>query len=127
MTAFGSLACTLGVEVGGGTTWNEAPLQRAWFLGGTGTLRGYPASIVMGSSFARGRLEVARTYDIGTVSAFGDAGWAGLRDDFDVDDLLYGVGLGGSVLDGLFRIDLSHGLNGPAKQFRIDLYLDALL
>ena len=34
---------------------------------------------------------------------------------------------GGSVLDGLFPMDLSHGLNGLAKEFRIDPYLDALL
>ena len=117
----------LGVEVGGGTTWGDAPLQRGWFMGGASTLRGYPASTAMGSSFARGRLEVARTLDIGTLSLFGDVGWAGPRADFEVDDLLYGVGLGGSVLDGLIRMDLSHGLSGPAKQFRIDLYLDALL
>ena len=37
------------------------------------------------------------------------------------------AGLGGSVLDGLIRMDLSHGLKGPAKEFRIDFYLDALL
>lgn len=117
----------LGVEVGGGTTWGDAPLQREWFMGGASTLRGYPASTVMGSSFVRGRVEVARTYDIGAATVFGDVGWAGLRGDFDADDLLYGVGVGGSVLDGLFRLDLSHGLRGPDKQFRIDLYLDALL
>lgn len=120
-------AWRLGVEVGGGTTWGDAPLQRAWFMGGASTLRGYPASTVMGSSFARGRLEVARTYDIGTVSVFGDVGWAGLRADFGAGNFLYGVGVGGSALDGLIRMDLSHGLTGPEKQFRIDLYLDALL
>ena len=117
----------LGLEVGGGTTWGTAPLQRSWFLGGANTLRGYPASTALGSSFARGRLELARTFEIVTVSTFTDVGWAGLRSEFSGGDLLYGVGLGGSVLDGLIRLDLSHGLNGPAKQFRIDLYLDALL
>ena len=118
----------LGLEAGVGTTWGDAPLQRQWFLGGAGTLRGYPASAGRGSSFARFRVEVARTYyDIGTLSAFGDVGWAGLRGDFSSDDLLYGVGLGASLLDGLVRFDLSHGLKGPAKQFRVDLYLDALL
>ena len=70
---------------------------------------------------------MARTFDVGTVSLFGDVGWAGLRTAFDVDDMLYGVGVGGSALDGLLRMDLSHGLRGPAKQFRVDLYLDALL
>lgn len=117
-----------GLEAGAGTTWGDAPMQRSWFLGSAGTLRGYPPSIVSGSSFTRGRAEVARTFDgIGSVSVFGDVGWAGLRDDFDADDLLYGVGVGSSILDGLIRMDLSRGLNGPGKQFRIDLYLDAIL
>jgi hypothetical protein len=117
----------VGVEAGGGTSWGEPPLQRSWFMGGARTLRGYPASSAFGSSFLRGRLEVARTFDVGTFSIFGDTGWAGLRDDFDAGDLLYGVGIGGSVLDGLIRMDLSHGLKGAAKQLRFDLYLDALL
>ena len=117
----------LGIEAGGGTTWGDAPVQRSWFLGGANTLRGYAASTLMGSSFARGRLEVARTLDFATLSFFGDVGWAGLRSDFEVGDLLYGIGVGGGVLDGLIRLDLSHGLNGFAKQFRIELYLDALL
>ena len=90
-------------------------------------MRGYPASTLMGSSFARGRLEVARTLDVATLSFFGDVGWAGLRSAFDTGDLLYGVGVGGGILDGLIRMDLSRGLNGFAKQFRIELYLDALL
>ena len=117
----------LGIEAGGGTTWGDAPLQRSWFLGGASTLRGYAASTLMGSSFARGRVELVRTLDVGSVSIFGDVGWAGPRSDFDASDLLYGIGVGGGVLDGLIRMDLSHGLNGMAKQFRIELYLDALL
>jgi hypothetical protein len=49
-------------------------------------------------------------------------------DDFDADDLLAGVGIGGSVLDGLIRADISHGIRGPApKRLRFDLYLDAIL
>ena len=117
----------MGLEMGGGTTWGDAPVQRRWFLGGATTLRGYPASSASGSAFARSRLEIARAWDIGTVGLFGDVGWAGLRTNFGWDDLLYGIGVGGSVIDGLIRMDLSHGLTGPFKQFRIDLYLDALL
>jgi hypothetical protein len=118
----------VGVEVGGGTTWGEAPLQRSWFMGGASTLRGYRAATMMGSSFARGRLEVARVYaNAWTLSVFGDAAWAGHREDFDPDDFLFGAGVGSSLLDGLIRFDLSHGLTGPEKQFRVDLYLDAIL
>ena len=73
-------------------------------------------------------MEVARTFnEIGSVLFFGDVGWAGLRGDYIGDDLLFGIGVGGSLLDGLIRLDLSHGLKGPQKQFRIDLYVDALL
>ena len=118
---------SLGFETAAGTTWGDAAVQRSWFLGGGSSLRGYSASTLSGLSFARGRVEVSRTYEAGSAILFGDAGWAGDRKDFDSGDILYGVGLGGSVLDGLIRLDLSHGLTGPHKRFRIDLYLDAIL
>ena len=117
----------IGAEAGGGTTRGEAPVQRSWFLGAASTLRGYPASTLSGTSFLRGRLELSRTFEGVGMIFFGDAGWAGARSDFSADDILYGAGVGGSVLDGLFRMDLSHGLKGPAKGFRIELYLDAIL
>jgi hypothetical protein len=118
----------IGLEAGGGTTWGEAPLQRSWFLGGPMSLRGYSASVRSGSTFARGRLEVARTYPQAvTLSWFGDVGWAGVREDLGKARPLYGIGMGASLLDGLIRLDLSHGLRGPEKRFRVDLYLDALL
>ena len=117
----------LGFEAAAGTTWGDAPLQRSWFLGGGSSLRGYSASVVSGLSFARGRVEVSRLFEAGSAILFGDAGWAGERNAFDSDDILYGVGLGGSLLDGLIRLDFSHGLKGPHKGFRVDLYLDAIL
>ncbi len=131
----------LGLELAGGTTFGEAPAQRAWFLGGTRSLRGHSPSAVQGPAFGRGRVEVARTYDVGTLSVFTDAGWAsrlGSRvreaQDPDIrtparehDGLLFGVGVGASLLDGLLRTDVSYGLNGPAREFWISLYLDSLL
>ena len=117
----------LGIEAAGGTTWGEAPAQRSWFLGSAGSLRGYPASTLSGLSFGRGRVEVSRTFEAGAGILFGDAGWAGDRAHFRDEDILYGVGIGGSILDGLIRVDLSQGLNGADKGFRIELYLDAIL
>ncbi len=118
----------VGMEAGGGTTWGEAPLQRSWFLGGPMSLRGYSASVRSGSTFARGRLEVARTFPQAvTLSWFGDVGWAGAREDLATARPLYGIGMGASLLDGLIRMDLSHGLRGPERRLRFDLYLDALL
>ena len=118
----------MGLEAGGGSSWGDAPRQRNWFMGGPLTLRGYEASVLSGPSFTRGRIEVGRTfYDSFSLTAFGDAAWAGTREEFDWGDFLYGAGLGFSLLDGLARMDLSHGLRGPYKSFRLDLYLDAIL
>jgi hypothetical protein len=118
----------LALEAGAGETWGEAPLQRSWFMGGPTTLRGFDASTMIGTGYTRGRVELARTFpEAVSVSLFGDVGWAGVWDEFETDDLRAGVGIGGSVLDGLIRMDLSHGIRGPGKRFRVDLYLDAIL
>ncbi len=119
----------VGVEAGGGTSWEDLPLQRSWFLGGPATLRGYDASTLVGGSFARGRLEVAQVRAQAAMAwtVFGDVGWAGAREDFARAQPLYGAGVGLSVMDGLIRMDLSHGLRGPEKRLRFDLYLDAIL
>ncbi len=116
----------LGLEAGAGNTWGDAPMQRSWFLGAASTLRGYPASVVSGPSFLRGRVEVNRVFHGVGASLFTDTGWAGEPSDFTVDNLLYGIGIGGSILDGLIRLDLSHGLNGPDRGFRVELHLDAI-
>lgn len=117
----------VGAEAAGGNTWGQAPLQRSWFMGSAATLRGFPASTVSGLSFVRGRLEVGKTFQGFAWSFFGDAGWAGPVGGFDTDELLYGVGVGGSVMDGLIRLDLSQGIQGPGRQFRVELYLNSIL
>lgn len=117
----------LGVEAAAGHTLGDAPVQRSWFLGGARSLRGYSPSTLSGPSFARGRIELAGTFEGVGGSLFGDAGWAGTADAFDSGDFLYGIGVGASILDGVARIDLSRGLKGPRKGFRIEVYLDAIL
>ncbi len=119
----------VGLEAGGGTAWGHLPLQRSWFLGGPANLRGYEASTLVDDSFFRGRLELAQVRAEGAVAwtVFGDLGWAGDRADLEGARPLYGAGVGLSVLDGLIRMDLSHGLRGPRKRLRFDLYLDAIL
>ncbi len=118
----------IGAEAAGGHTWGSAPAQRSWFMGSAGTLRGHAASALSGPSFLRARLELSSSFSFAaSLIAFGDAAWAGERRDFDAGDLLYGIGVGGSVLDGLVRMDLSRGLNGPSRRLRLDLYVDAIL
>lgn len=116
----------LGFEGAGGTAWGDLPIQRAWFLGGSRTLRGYAGASAVGPTFVRGRVEAARQFDGFSLAAFSDGGWAGPRDRVRLDDALLSAGLGASVLDGLVRIDLARALRAP-EGWRLELYLDALL
>jgi hypothetical protein len=117
------------LEFGGGTAEGDVPPQRMFYLGGAPTLRGYDPSTFRGTSFARARAEAARTFGWGGTTLFSDAAWAGERDDYDPDSILYSVGAGFSVLDGLLRFDLAHALREVPGQsrWRLELYLDALL
>ena len=117
----------LGVEAGGGTTWGAAPVQREWLLGGPSTLRGFVPGTVAGPTFGRGRVELARIGPTLGASLFGDAGWAGDRPSFDSGDVLSGVGLGVTILDGLLRVDLARALNGPDPGFRFHVHVDAIM
>ena len=116
----------LGLEVGAGKGWGSLTAQRMWYLGGPSSLRGYDPRRMAGTSFIRARGEVARTYAFGSVSIFSDVGWAGETETYGSEDVLYSVGVGLSVLDGLIRMDSSWGLRQP-RAFRFDLYLDAVL
>lgn len=117
----------LGLEAGGGTTWGAAPVQREWPLGGPYTLRGFLPGILSGATFLRGRVELARTGPTLGASLFGDTGWAGDRATFDSADVLSGVGVGFTILDGLLRIDLARALNGPDPRFRFHVHVDAIM
>lgn len=114
-------------ELVGGTAWGDVPVQRLWYLGGAHNLRGFEGSSAVGRDMLRGRLELARTLTWGAVAAFGDAGWAGDFDALRSDDVLVSVGAGLSVLDGLVRIDLARGVRGEDLDWRVELYLDAIL
>ena len=113
-------------EVGGGRTWGRSPLQRNWFLGGPGTLRGYPGASAVGPGFLRGRAELAR--DGGTIrwALFSDWGWAGEDFPSAFDDGLLSVGAGFSSLDGLIRFDIARALRSPSA-WRLEFYVDSIL
>jgi hypothetical protein len=114
------------LEAGGGTSWGTPTPQRLWWVGGPRTLRGYGPRVEGGEAFARGRLELARSFSFGSVALFSDYGWAGPRSGFDLSDGLYSIGAGVSLIDGLIRLDGAHGLVRP-RDFRLDFYLDAIL
>ena len=117
----------LGVAAGAGTAWGRPPVQRAWPLGGPGTLRGFDPGALSGTTFVRGRLELGRTAGhLGNV-IFGDAGWAGGRRALEVDEVLYSVGFGFTIVDGLVRVDLARAVNGPDPRIRLHVHLDAIM
>ncbi len=116
----------LAVEAGGGTSWGDPTPQRLWYVGGPRTVRGYDPRLAGGTSFLRGRAELARAFTWGSLSFFSDWGWAGARETFDAEQGFTSVGAGLSLLDGIVRIDGAWGIDEP-RGFRLDLYLDAIL
>jgi hypothetical protein len=116
----------IGAEAGIGSSTGDVTPQRMFYLGGARTLRGYEPGTVSGTSMARGRLELARTASFGAVSVFSDWGWAGDREDIRNANQRWSIGAGTSLLDGLVRVDLAHGLRAP-RGWRLDLHLDAVM
>ena len=57
--------------------------------------------------------------------AFADFAWTGHEERFDTNGFAASVGVGGSLLDGLIRIDLAHVLQGEDGT-RLHFYFDGL-
>ncbi len=108
-----------------GYSAGTVPVQRLFYLGGLQTVRGQTALTASGDAFWLTRAELGVGSTAARYIAFGDVGWAGDRQDFTTPGRpLSGAGVGASFLDGLFRVDLARGLY-PARQWRLDLYLEA--
>lgn len=116
---------SLAMEAGGGTSWGSPPLQRMWFVGGANSLRGFAPATAVGTSFGRGRAELARGFAFGALTVFSDLGWAGERNDLRTSDVLASLGLGLSLADGLVRIDGARGVRGGGD-LRLEFYLDGI-
>jgi hypothetical protein len=120
----GSLVGSL--EAAGGAAFGDVPAQSLWYLGGPATMRGYGGNAARGEAFWRGRAEIARAAPGARIVLFSDAGWAGPRDDIQLDPLLLSAGVGASFLDGLLRLDLAHALR-QGRGWGFDIHLDGNL
>jgi hypothetical protein len=116
----------LGLLAGGGVATSDVSPQRAFAVGGPGTLRGYAPRTLVGPCQARGRVEVQRAFSFGGLSVFTDAGWAGTCAELTPSAMMRSAGVGLSLVDGLVRFDLARGFDGP-RSTRLDVYLDGLL
>ncbi|MBX9927619.1 MAG: hypothetical protein K2X99_01790 [Gemmatimonadaceae bacterium] len=119
------LGSAIALTAAAGTTEGTVPAQREFFLGGLWSVRGQAAGTMRGNAFWMGRAEIALSNGVFRPLVFGDVGWAGDRNAFDRPGRpMSGVGVGGSLLDGMIRMDVARGLY-PVKQWRTDLYLEA--
>jgi hypothetical protein len=114
------------VEVAGGTAFGDLPVQSGWYLGGAGSVRGYAPLSAGGNAFWRARAEVSNALPGARLVLFSDAGWAGSRDDIQLDPALLSAGVGASFLDGLIRFDIARALRGE-RQWRAELYFNGNL
>jgi hypothetical protein len=115
------------VEVGGGTSFGELPLQRLWHIGGPATVRGFAGETTLaGEAYWRARGEVGTALPAARLVVFTDAGWAGPLDGVTLTPALLSTGAGVSFLDGLLRADLARPLRGD-RGWRLHLSIDAPL
>lgn len=117
---------TGGIEAAAGTSTGTVPTQSQWFLGGTRSLRGYSIGEAAGNAFWRGRAEVALGLPLARVALFSDFGWAGPRHDVETRANMLSVGVGGSLIDGLLRVDLARALRGR-KGWMLSMSVDGIL
>lgn len=128
---------SLALEGGAGKVFGEPPPQRRFHLGGSYTLRAFDPVSTGGDSFWFGRLELGRgfrigdpTYDVGgspiRITGFWDTGWTGPVDAFGTEGWRSSVGVGLSLLDGLFRIDIARAIRGGSL-WRLHIYSDGLM
>jgi len=114
------------LEIAGGLAGPGAPRQREFLLGGAGSIRGVSENAITGPAFWLTRAEAGRGLPGMRAILFADAGWAGPRDGFRDGRPAAGIGLGASLLDGLFRFDLARGILRSGV-WRACFYIDALL
>lgn len=113
------------LTLGAGSSVGEVPVQRLWFLGGYGTVRGQDPGTQAGDAFWLARAELGAQSIAARPVLFLDLGWAGARDAWRHPGRpASGVGVGASFLDGLIRFDLARGI-WPQEQTRADLYVEA--
>lgn len=112
----------------GGVSGGDVPVQRAFYMGGLHTVRGQFARPSgegrVGDTFWLGRAELGSSFRAFRPAVFYDVGWAGMRDSLSAGRPLSGAGVGLSILDGLFRLDVARGIY-PEKGWRTDLHIGA--
>ncbi|HXC25511.1 MAG TPA: ShlB/FhaC/HecB family hemolysin secretion/activation protein [Gemmatimonadaceae bacterium] len=112
------------LTLSGGTSGGHLPTQRLWYLGGPYTVRGQPIASASGDAYWLTRAELGGRSLGFRPFVFADLGWAGDRTQWTTGvQPMSGAGVGASVMDGLFHVDLARGVH-PVRGAQIDAYLD---
>jgi hypothetical protein len=103
-------------------------LQQSLFrLGGPATVRGFDYGFRRGQAFWAGQLDIAPFRGRLRPVAFIDAGQADRLDALFSGPALVGAGVGLSVFNGVFRMNLSHPVTpDPGGKVRFDLVVQAM-
>jgi hypothetical protein len=101
-----------GAALATGTGFGSVPAQRAWQIGGATTVRGHEPAAHRGESLWLARGELNYGPPLFRLSIFGDAGWAGKRDEVWDAQPLRSLGIGISLLGNLLRVDLAQRIGG---------------
>lgn len=118
------------IEAGIGASGGELPQQRRFAPGGPRIFRGLNSGEVFGEAFWFGRIEVGRGLPVARVILFFDAleiAPASTLPSFRESQPEAAVGIGLSVLDGLFRLDIARELPNEGRGgWKVFLYRDGL-
>jgi hypothetical protein len=118
----------------GGFTEGTVPLQKAFTLGGIGTVRGYNQNQFIGTRMALANAELS-LYDpdianwiLNDMTLFGtfDAGWTNLQagtNTFSMDDLFTSAGFGLALDDRQVRIEVSWPLRDLGTGYEPSIWL----
>jgi hypothetical protein len=116
----------LTISVKGGMASTDALPQALFRAGGLRSVRGYDYGSARGQAFWSVQSDFALSQSWGLRPVlFLDAGQAARPGDLFDQEPLLGVGIGASVLRGLIRFDLSHGLTGEGNELRFDIVFSA--
>ncbi len=112
-------------RVAAGRAMGDVPTQRLYHLGGRKTVRGFERNSASGKAYFLLKAEVGTALPAMRIVSFLDAGWSGEPSSLFQEKGLMSVGLGLSVLDGVFRTDLAWGIQG-GDDFRVHFYTSGL-
>lgn len=123
----------LNVRLRAGFTEGSVPLQKAFTLGGAGSVRAYNQNVFLGTRMLLANVELALyepdlmdwLFDDMAIFGIFDAGWTNSsgRNEFSMDDVIPAAGFGLSFDDRTFRLEIAWPLRDLGTGLEPSLWL----